>query len=181
MEDNEKKSIFSKFKDITKNKKLALISAALIFVIILFLFFSSFKMGTQTSSTKTTTTKETSLYLEYVTKTENRLKNVLNSVKGINNVNVFLFVTESPKLTYLSETSNGKNNTSISSQVNTIILAKDGTTTYPIVVYEELPSIKGALIVASGVGDVKTKLEICNIVSSVLKVDVSSVEVLEGK
>ena len=65
--------------------------------------------------------------------------------------------------------------------MNTIILAKDGTTTYPIVVYEELPSIKGALIVASGVGDVKTKLEICNIVSSVLKVDVSSVEVLEGK
>ena len=64
---------------------------------------------------------------------------------------------------------------------NTIVLAKDGTLTYPIVVLEELPEILGVLIVAKGTGDVKTKINISNIVSSVLGVSVSNIEVLEGK
>ena len=168
--------MFEKLKNI-KNKKMVYLVVCLCLVVVIYVFL----VFRENRTAEEIYIAEDSLYLSYVRETENRLSKVLESVKGLENVKIFLNVTQSPKITYLSEEKITSNNESSKVEANTIILSKDGTKTYPIVVLEELPKIEGVLIVAKGAGSVKTKLELCNIVSSILGVEVSAVEVLEGK
>lgn len=171
--------LLEKFKSLNfGNKKSLLI--ALVIVVILAICFSTLETKTTNSTTKKTN-NSSSLYMNYINETEGRLEDVLNSIKGISNVKVFLNIAESPKISYLTEEKKSTSQASSIEVLNTIVLAKDGTLTYPIVVCEKLPAILGVLIVATGAGDAKTKLQIINVISSVLNVNVSSIEVLEGK
>ena len=93
-------------------------------------------------------------------------------------------VDSSPEIKFLEEqnsssTQNGEN--SIESIQTTIVMAKDGSVTSPIVTIELLPKITGVLIVASGASDIKLKTTLINATASVLSVNISNVEVLEGK
>lgn len=171
--------LFEKFKGAKMGHKKVLIIALLV-VVIISIFLSSFPSKTSVS-TKTKSNTTQSLYQAYLDDTESRLINVLNSVRGISNVKVFLNISQSPKITYLTEQKNSSTQASSQIALNTIVLAKDGTLTFPIVTLEELPEILGVLIVAKGAGDVTKKMQITNVVSSVLNVNISSVEVLEGK
>ncbi len=184
MENNNKSKFkfLDKFKEIKTNKKVLYLISILLVVVIFCLFVSSLnKTKSKDNSNSSLNTNNKSLYLIYAKQTEDRLVNVLSSVKGLSNVKVFINISQSPKITYLSEQKNSSSQSSSGLLTNTIILAKDGTLTYPIVVLEELPKIEGVLIVAGGAGDPKKKLEIVNIISSVLGVNVSCIEVLEGK
>lgn len=173
-----KLQMFEKFKSAKTSNKIKILIVSLIFVVIIYLFLSSF---TSTKKDVNVPESTSSLYFTYVKQAENRLSNVLNSVNGIENVNVFLNISQSPKITYLSEDKTSASQSSSGILLNTIVLAKDGTKTYPIVVLEEMPEILGVLIVAKGVGNAAKKMQIIDIVASVLNVSVSKVEVLEGK
>ena len=90
-------------------------------------------------------------------------------------------VDSSPTIKYLEENKTSGSANSDEVKQTTIVFAKNGNLTYPIVVVEQLPKITGVLVVATGAKDIKLKTTLINVVASVLNVNVSNVEVLEGK
>lgn len=122
--------------------------------------------------------------IAYCEMVENRLISVLENVKGIGKVDAFVMVDESPTIKYLEERDVQNNNIEGKDEVEsiktTIVLVKNGSVTSPVVVVEILPKITGVLVVAEGAKDIKLKTNLINIISSVLSVDVSKVEVMEG-
>lgn len=169
------KNIFSWFKNIKHFKTVLVVVLSLIVVVI---FASSFKGKAVKKSTSST--KTSSLAIEYCKSQENRLEQVLENVKGISNVKVFVMVDESPTLRYVEDSSksDSQNNNTLTT---TTVIVKNGTISQPIVVVETLPKIKGVLVIAKGAGDIKTKSMLTNIISSVLCINISNVEVLEGR
>ena len=185
--DESKPSFFKRlFKGDEKTKgRLKLATAGILFAIVVIIFLSSFA-GTKTSKTKTAEQNEeqTFLSLEYCKQLENRLKNVLTSVKGAGDVEVFVMVDSSPTYQYLSETeksTSGQGESTVVNEKVSIYETKNGSTSSPVVVNESLPKIIGVVVIAGGAGDAKLKATLKSIVASLLNVELSCVEVLEGK
>lgn len=175
-------NLFEKIKKKGSLKKI-IILVLVVLVVLIFLPNFSFK---KSSSTKSETIEKVYVNcsaLEYCKTLENKLENVLSSVKGLSNVKVYLTITEGPKTEYLKETNitesseNGK--TTVVTEEN-IYTQKNGSNSEPVEVRQILPKIESVLIVAKG-ADMKMQIAIANIVSSVLSVSVSKVEVMEGK
>ena len=178
---------FFKSKREPKNMvKFKNIFVAMVVIIIALIFISSLEFGTKSKKITKVDTKNISA-MEYCEVVENRLTSVLENVKGIGSVSVFIMVDSSPTIKYLEETdiqkkqSGDLSDKQTESIKTTIVMSKNGTITTPVVVVELLPKITGVLIVASGAKDVKFKTMLINITSSVLSVDISKVEVMEGK
>ena len=180
MEDN-KPSIFRRiFKGEKSNKFKSLIVAMLI-IAILVIFLSSL-VPTQKKENKTTDDQlKTFSSLEYCAQVENRLKNVLSKVKGIGELDVFVMVESGVSYKYLEETETQESENGVISSKVTIYETKNGSITSPVVEMEILPKIIGVLIIAEGAKDAKLKVTLSNVVSNILDVDLSKVEVLEGK
>ena len=188
----EKKSLLNNFfrnlfnkgeNDSINNKcsKLKILLIVVLFIVIIVIFASSFKTKEKIKNVENETTLSS---MEYCAVVENRLCNVLRQIKGIGNVDVFIMVDSSPTIKYLEETKtevNEKDQDKTSSIETTIVLAKNGSITNPVVVVELLPEITGVLVVATGAKDIKVKNMLINAVSAILDVKVSNVEVLEGK
>lgn len=168
-------NVFQKFKN-SKNFKSIFVCVLAIVVVIIFL--SSFKI--KTTKTTQNSTESTSKAIEYCEMQEHRLEQVLESVKGLSNVQVFVYVEESPTIKYVEDKTEQETDKQ-SSFSTTTVLVKNGTITQPIVVVEMLPKIKGVLVIAKGAGDLKMKTTLTNIISSVLGINISNVEVLEGR
>ena len=162
-----------------KNGKILISVLLVVFIVII--FAGSFKTKNKSNNVVSNVNLKSVEYCELV---ENRLCNVLRQMKGIGNVNVFLMVEEGPTIKYLEESKqeNITQGETINSSIETsVVLVKDGTVTNPVVVVELLPKITGVLIVASGAKDIKLKNTLINAVSAILNINVSKVEVLEGK
>lgn len=164
------------------NKKFLLCIAGILFLIIIGIFVSSFSSGSQSKTQTLKNASNTALGSgkEYVTDVENRLSTILNSVKGISNVEVFISVNSSPKITYAEDITESENNGNKTVK-SSIVLSKDGTITTPVVIVEYYPEITGILIVAKGAGDVKTKLMLADTISAVLRIPSSCIQILEGR
>ena len=169
------KNIVSRLSNFKHFKTIFVVFLSIIVVVI---FASSFKRKTVKNSSSST--KTSSLAIEYCKSQENRLEQVLENVKGISNVKVFVMVDEGPTLRYVEDSSksDSQNNNTITT---TTVIVKNGTISQPIVVVETLPKIKGVLVIAKGAGNIKTKSMLTNIISSVLCINISNVEVLEGR
>lgn len=167
--------IFSGFKNF-KHFKTAFV-VILCFVVVL-IFASSFKTNSVKKSVSSN--KYSSRAIEYCSVQENRLEQVLKNVKGISNVKVFVMVDESPEIRYVQDKNESSSDSNSSSETETV-LVKNGSVFEPVVVVEILPKIKGVLVIAKGAGNIKTKTMLTNIISSVLCINISNVEVLEGK
>lgn len=184
MADEEKQSLFKKIFKGTWTEKLKVILVAVIFIAILIIFASSFKT-TSVKKDETTFDELSNSYrsLEYCSELENKLEKTLENVKDIGKVKAFVMVECSPTYTYLTEesenSSNGENG-SVQKQT-TIYEARNGSITSPVVVVEILPKITGVLIVATGAKDTKLKVMLTNVVATILSIDISKVEVMEGR
>lgn len=175
MKNNFISSLVSKIKNFKHLKTLIVVVLS---VIVLVIFASSFV--SKKSNKTQESTNVSSNALSYCKQQEHRLEQVLENVKGISNVNVFVMVDESPTLKYVEDNSQTQSQNQTTSTSETV-LTKNGSVTSPIVVCEILPKIKGVLVIAKGAGDLKIKTTLTNIISSVLGINISSVEVLEGK
>ena len=183
------KSIFNKlfnfFKGLLKNKngfsKLKKIIVVVLIALVIIIFSSSLtdkKTTNKNSGVKQSLTYSSSA-VEYAKSLELRLENVLSGIKGIDNIKVFVSVSEGPRIEYLTEINKTQGENNSQTQESVFEQKVDGNY-LPVVVVETLPKINGVLIVAKGV-DLKKQTTIANIVSSVLSVSVSKVEVMEGK
>ena len=178
-EAKNKQNFFEKFVSKIKNFKfLKTVFVAVLCFIVVLIFASSFK--TKTVKKSVSSTNYSSKAIEYCKQQENRLEQVLESVKGISNVKVFVMVDESPEIRYVQDKTENSSGTNSSTESATVIV-KNGSVSEPIVVIETLPKIKGVLVIAKGAGNIKTKSMLTNIISSVLCINISNVEVLEGR
>ena len=172
------KSLFSKFK--TKKFTEYVIAGILAFVILAIFLSSCSKKGATLKNNVDSLNTQDSEPLSYVDKIENKLVNVLGSVKGCNSVKVMVVtdVSESDNIAMKNEE---KTTTAGNSTSQEPIYEKSGSTETPYVTSKSYPKITGVLVVASGAGDPNVKLKIINAIVAVLGVDVSKIEVLEGK
>lgn len=165
-----------------KNLKLLILAIVLLIVIIVFWSASS----KTTSSTIVTSSKSygyTST-LEYCAELERKLQEVLSNVKGAGQVKVMITVDGSPELVYAKEedakvSSNSAGTTTSSSSASPIIVTTGGESN-ALILTENLPEVKGVIVVSSGAKDVSIKMDILNAVSTLLNIDMDKVSVLQG-
>ena len=168
-----------------KQGKVKMAIAVVLMIVIVLIFASSFTSEKSNNSQSSSKEVQNNLSaVEYCEVVENRLVNVLKNIKGVGAVDVFVMVDSSPTIKFLEETSTTTNKNGDSSTETiqtTIVMAKDGSLSQPVVMLELMPKITGVLVVASGAKDIKMKTTLVNVISSVLSVNISNVEVLEGK
>lgn len=181
-DDSQAKKIFS-FKTFISNfnssKKIKLIFASVLFIVILLIFASSFIP--QKSITKSNIENTIIESKGFAYDTEQRLKNILSGIKGLDNVSVFVYVKSSEEVVYLKDSEIVKSSNNNETIKETTIFNKDGSSSSAVVVVRKYPEIEGVLIVASGADDVKLKLKIIDAISVVLSIAPTNIEVLEGK
>ena len=180
--DNTTKSNVLKY---INKKTMKIIILVIIGVIGLIIYF-----GTSTQSKKNTEDElatNTSGYLstlDYCKKLEEKLKDTLSNVDGAGNVKVMISVDGSPELIYATDSnsteSNNTSGTSTSSNSSSPIIVTVGGESSALILTENLPNVKGVIVVSSGADDVSVKLDIINAVSTLLDISTSQVSVLKG-
>ena len=166
-------------------KSLKIIILGIICIIAIILFMS---INTDSNKQKITTNATLNDYgysstMDYCTQLETKLENVLSQIKGAGQVKVMLSVEGSPELVYavdsdtkVSTNSNGSTTTSSSSP----IIVQTGGNSGPLILTENLPLVKGVIVVSSGANDIGIKLDILNAVSTLLDISTEKISVLKG-
>ncbi len=179
------KVVFAKIKEFLKgsyekNKKLFVISLALVLIILVSGYFVFF--GEKNSDEKTLKNEQV-VVGEYVSNIESKLESLLLNLKQVDHVEVLVMVEASPEKQYLTETETVE----ISNQSGTttttttkVVYRKDGSSSSPIETKIVYPKIKGVLIFINKV-DASTKLAIANSVASVLNIESSCISILQDR
>lgn len=178
----EKKGFWAKLKSI-KNIEIYLAIAA--FAIIMLIYFSTNPLFKSNSNKTTEKNYYTSAY-DYAKETEQRLSNILSTVKGAGKVEVMISFESTPErvIAYVvsnstSRSSNGDNNYNENTQNTSSpqIIHLDGDQ-IPLIIKEISPKVKGVIVVAEGADNIKTKIEIINAVSVLLEINAEQITVL---
>ena len=165
-----------------KSLKIIILSIVSIVAIILFLGIGDNSRISNNVSTDISKYEYIST-MEYCTELEKKLENVLSLIQGAGQVGVMISVEGSPELIYavdsdtkVSTNSNGSTTTNSSSPI--IVQTSGGST--PLILTENLPLVKGVIVVSSGASDIGIKLDIINAVSTLLDISTEKISVLKG-
>ena len=175
----QKFSIKTFLLSLNSSKKIKLIIASVLFIVVLLIFFSSwFTTKEPTTQSYQNTIVSSKSYAEI---TEDRLKRVLLSINGVSSVEVFIYVSSTEEVVYLTdkEIESSSNKSEVVKQ--TTVFNKDGSSSSAIVVVTKYPKIEGVMIVIGGGEYTKLKLKIIDAVSCILSIAPTNIEVLEGK
>lgn len=155
------------FDKLFSNKKFFYIIILICAGIVLFCF--TFDTSNEESSEEDTTT-----LAAYKNELSGELCAILTKIDGVGKVNVMItFYTDtSTEVVYniketTSKSSQNSSNTTISKDA---VMMKDGNVNMPYTIKNEIPDIKGVLIVAQGAEDEKVKDKIKDAVVTVLKI-----------
>ena len=164
-------------------KTIKIIVLALVGIVALILFMG---MSNQTKENVVNTINTIHNYtstMDYCSELETKLERVLSQIKGAGQVKVMLSVDGSPEIVYavdsdtkVSNTNSGSTTTSSSSP----IIVQTGSLTGPLILTENLPIVKGVIVVSSGASDIGIKLDIINAVSTLLDISTDKISVLKG-
>lgn len=183
-EGSKQKRLLDRFEKLLtkKNLKIVLLIIVGIVAIVLFFGFNSNKANS-TSNTVSSTNSYIST-MDYCQIIENKLIEVLSKVDGAGAVSVMVTVDGSPELIYANEqdkttSSNSSGTTSSSTYSSPIIIDANGSSS-ALVMTEVLPAVKGVIVVSSGAGNVATRLNLLNAVSTLLDISIEQVTVLKG-
>lgn len=175
-------NIKNKFCTFYKKDKKIFFAIIICFVIFIGLLFSIFSdIGSKSSKTKTSTSSKTSEVTNYASLVESKLEELILKLDSVKTVSVLVMVDSSPKVTYLTETTEKneqKENNTISEISTTVVFEKNGSVSTPIVVTTINPKITGVLIVTNKIST-STKLSIINSVSIVLNIDETCISLLQ--
>lgn len=178
------KEKFNIFKLFT-SKNLKILVLIIIAIVIGFVLIDASSSTTKESSS-TTSSKSYGYIstLDYCAELESKLQNVLSNVKGAGQVRVMVTVDGSPELVYAKEedskvSSNTTGTTTSSSSASPIIVTTGGESN-ALILTENLPKVKGVIVVSSGANDVGIKMNILNAVSTLLDISIDKVSVLQG-
>lgn len=122
--------------------------------------------------------------LDYCRELESKLQSLIENVDGAGKVKVMISVDGSPEIIYASDKSetNSTNMSGSSTSTNTSspIIVEVGGKSSALILTENLPKVKGVIVVSSGAGNVAVKLNILNAVSTLLGISSDQVSVLKG-
>ena len=171
----------SKYLNKRNLKILLLIAIGIVSMIVLWGFSTNNEKSSNIQKTYSNNYISTIDYCEMI---ENKLIEVLSAVDGAGTVKVMVAVDGSPELVYANEqdqtsSSNSSGSVTTSTYSSPIIIDANGGSS-ALVMTEILPAIKGVIVVSSGAGNVATKLDLLNAVSTLLDISVNQVTVLKG-
>ena len=169
--------IFNKLKLIKHIEIYLALIIALIICGVYFINAGSKKTTVQDISTKKDNNEiNFSSSQEYVAYLENKLESVITNVKGVNGANVVITLEKGFEYIYVTneETSTTTNGTRVT---KTNVVMVDGQ---PVLQEEVYPIIKGIVIVAKGVNDVAVRMNVLSLVQTVVDVNNSQINILEG-
>lgn len=155
---------------------------AVAIAVLVSVFYFAFASTSKKSSTENVGTENdiicenfssSSEYTEYL---ENKLENVITSIKGVEDAKVVVSLEKGFEYVYMTEeetktSSNGTTITKIS------IVMVDGQ---PVIKEEIYPVIKGVVVVASGAKDVGVRMNILSVIQTIIEVDNSQINILDG-
>ncbi|MBR2614050.1 MAG: hypothetical protein IKC71_00440 [Clostridia bacterium] len=155
-----------KLKERLKNKKfLEGLFVALLILIALIIFFSTFKKEEKVAS-----------FNEYIVALENKLESALSKVENVGKVSVVINVSSTPETILAVETTITQNGDSVKSVTTPIIVGGE-----TVVLKEEVPKITGVLIVAEGANNLFVKSKLINCTSTLLNINADKIEILTMK
>lgn len=164
------KNLFNDFNfdKLFNNKKFFYIIILICAGIVLFCFTF------ENSASKDASSEESTSLLAYKDELTNDLCSILGKIDGVGKVNVMItFYTDTnTEVVYniketSSSSSQNSSNTTISKDA---VMMKDGNVNMPYTIKNEIPDIKGVLIVAQGAEDENVKNKIKDAVVTVLKI-----------
>lgn len=173
-------------------KHLDIILTVLFIAIILLIYFSTFssssnsvkgnKIQDQTGQTQSSTSLlADNTLLNYATKIEDRLEQIISQIKdaGLVKVAVSFEGEIQTIIAYTTKIEELENGTKVETKSPVLITNKDGQTA-PIVLETKMPNIKSIVVVASGAKNTNVKLEILRAVQAVLGLPSSNIEIFAG-
>ena len=166
------------------SKKGNILLALILSVVALVVFCSALKSVQGKTEDSSNKDNKTESMQDFISNTECRLENILQSIKGVGDVSVFIMASQSSEFVYITDDeinktqSAGNSTESITASVVTI---KNGNDSAPVLKMEIYPKITGVLIVAEGAGDEKRRLMILNAVAVALDIENSKIEVLAAE
>ncbi len=172
------KKLFEKLKKIKHIEIYIAVGFALVLAMVYFIFLSPNKTEEDTGSTQIDATEQTfSSSEEYTSYLENKLKNVITSLKGVGDAKVMVTLEKGFEYVFATEeeiktSSNGTTITTV-----TIVMV-DGQ---PVIKEEIYPIVEGIVVVADGAGDVGVRMNILSIIQTVIGVDNAKINIMEGE
>lgn len=171
------KNFLAKIKKIKHIEIYIAIGLAVLLAVIYFSFLPTKDKGDKTQSSQIDITSENiSSSSEYTAYIENKLENVITSVKGVGDAKVIVTLEKGFEYIYATEeetktSSNGTTITTVS------IVMVDGQ---PIIKEEIYPVVKGIVVVASGVEDVAVRMNVLSLIQTIVDVDNSQINIMAG-
>lgn len=165
----------------SKNIKIIVLSIIVLIALIMFIGISDNSSKTNDSSINKPENYQTTL--EYCGQIEHKLETLLSQMDGAGHVKVMITVDGSPELVYASDTdtktSSNSNGTTSTSSSSPIIVSGNGNSN-ALILTENLPAVKGVIVVSSGASNIGIKLDILNAVSTLLDISIDKISVLKG-
>lgn len=124
---------------------------------------------------------------------EEKLENILSTIKGVGKVSVFVNYSESSSVVAMydestttstteeGDSSGGTRNVTETQVQKDVIFSEDSGKKEPVTQKTTMPTIQGAIITAEGGSDVKIKTDIISAVEAVTGLAVNKIQVFEMK
>ncbi len=170
------KSLYERIKKVKHIEIYLAVGLALLLAIIYFVSLSP-STNDKTSTENDNITTNFSSSQEYTSYLENKLENVLAKVKDVGYVDVLITLEKGFEYIYVTEeeTRTTSNGTTVTT---TTVVMVDGK---PILEEEIYPVISGIVVVAEGASDISVKLNIISLIQTVIEIDSSKINIIEGK
>ncbi|MBE7073810.1 MAG: hypothetical protein E7379_01815 [Clostridiales bacterium] len=167
------KALFERIKKIKHLYIYLALSLALLSICVYFVALPSQKDSNKEETIDNNRT-EFSTSAEYVVYLENKLESVINCLKGVENVEVAITLEKGFEYVYQTEdeTRTTSNGTSITT---TTLVYIDGK---PVMLEEIYPVIKGIVVVVQGSEEVSVKLNIIQVIKTMIDVDSSQINII---
>lgn len=179
MMNNLTEKFHTMFEKIKKIKHIEIYIAIAFAVIIIGIYLSTLispaknEDNSQNSTNQTETFSSSQEYTEYL---ENKLTNVLASVKGAGAVNVVVTLENGFEYIYATEDETKTSADGGQVTISKVILV-DGK---PVLEKEVYPQIKGVVVTASGADDISVKLNLLTALQTVVEVANQNITILTG-
>ena len=171
-------------KKLKQVKHIGLIVTVIFVLILLIILFGNFNFLNFTNSSVNTSQSKVYTYTsssEYAQNLEYKLKTIIGKIKGAGNVDVMITLEGGTNLLLASNETKNVNTDGVTSvSASPIILEQNGDSS-PLVIGENLPKIRGVVVVSSGASDVAVRLNILNAVQTLLDLQDSQIQILVGK
>lgn len=176
--DNKSKHFFDLHKFLSwKYIKILILSVVVIVAFILYLNIgdNDAKIVSNNNSSYIST-------LDYSKEIEMKLENILSKIDGAGSVSVMISLDGSPELVYAtdSDTKTSSSSTGTTTTTSSNLIIVNGSNDGALILKENLPKVKGVIVVSSGADNIAIKLDMLNAVSKLLDLPIDQINILKG-